>query len=196
MSRVAKPSIRVEEKGLNLVLLHNLSVNFDLTPSEAVERGLPGNDTRIDDYPPDLWTNGKSGIAGQVTIPLYVLPATRTAFWARRMQSESGIDFGSPAEVAAINSAIRTNSYLELELLWNMYLNDFIALGQSDSSLWRDPQTGKPLAVWLHLNYLPQQPTPSGFYLIQTLAPSPDGDHDLPQEIVCRHALVGAAYVP
>lgn len=192
MTHSTKPAIRIEKKWPNLVLLQGLTVNYDLAPSEAIERGLPGNDPRIADYPQELWTNGKSGIVESVTIPLYVLPVTRTTLWARKMQS--GIGFGSPAEVAAINSAIRTNGYLKLELLRNMHLSDFVSLGEVDSSLWQDPQTSKPLAVGLHLNYLPQQPTPSGFYLLPTVDSSWAEKGDLPTELPSRWVLVGAAF--
>jgi len=117
----------------NSVLIHGVTINYDLPPAKAVS-GLPSNPHIASDYLKELWNGGKSGIVKGVTIPL-CWPRNRfDTTRGRELQREIG--YGLPAELVVLfqegNHAGRIR-----HRLWDIGIRWIVALGESDRAIWR-----------------------------------------------------------
>jgi hypothetical protein len=119
--------VKVEVVSRNLVVVHEVVVNYDQTPAEAM-KGLPNNDPLIADYPQYLWSGGKVGIVEGVSIPIHFPRRYFTTAEGRKAQSEIG--YGLPAEIAALKGEDIRRA-LRAKRIWAL-----VALCQSNEQLW------------------------------------------------------------
>lgn len=136
--------VRVEVAGPNLIVVHDLTVNYDQTPAEAM-KGLPHNRPDVANYPQRLWNGGKSGIVEGVSIPLHLPRRGFTIADGRRAQQEIG--YGCPADVAALKGEYARKA-LRAEDLWAL-----VALRQSNEQLWLFDGNHHPVFLDLVLCY-------------------------------------------
>jgi hypothetical protein len=160
---------RVEVVSRNLIVVHEVDVNYDQTPAEAT-KGLPNNNPLIAQYPQDLWSGGKVGIVEGVSVPIHFPRRYFTTAEGRKAQSEIG--YGLPAEIATLKGG-DIRQALRNEGIWAL-----VALCQSDEQLWRFGSSFRPVFSCLDLRY-------HGFHLNFA-------DVDWPSS----NALVGAPQVP
>jgi len=160
---------RIETASRNLIVVGDLTVNYDQTPAEAIE-GMNNNSLIASDYPQALWSGGKSGVVEGVTIPIYWPREPFSISEGRRLQSEIG--YGLPAELAALrDEEIR-------KALWDMGVWWIVTLGQSNEVLWQHGGDFRPVCLDLDPDY-------HGFNLDYA-------DYDWGS----RNAFVGAPQVP
>jgi len=118
----------VEIVNRNLIVVQDLTVSYDQTPSEAMAE-LPNNNSLVADHPQELWSGGKSGVVEGVSIPIQFPRHRFTTVEGRQAQSEIG--YGLPADVAALKGE-DVRQALRAEGIWAL-----VALCQSDEQLWR-----------------------------------------------------------
>lgn len=131
---------RIEVVSRNLIVVHDCTVNYDQTPSEAME-GLPNNNPDVANYPQRLWNGGESGIVEGVDISICI--PRRYVTTAKGREAQAAIGYGCPAVLAALKGEdIRKEP--RAEDLWAL-----VALRQSNEQLWQFDGDYRPSYLYL-----------------------------------------------
>ncbi len=138
--------MQIEVVSRNLIKVHDVIVDYDQTPAEAI-KGLPYNNPLIaTSYPQGLWNGGKTGRVEGVTIPVCAPSRWFSTEDERKFQQEIG--FGNPAELAALKRE-DVHQTLSAEGIWWV-----VSLRENDEDLWLAPDGGRrPVFIDLYPRY-------------------------------------------
>lgn len=124
---------RVEMLPSGIIVVHDLTVNYDLTPAEAIE-GLPHNNPLITpDFDPARWNGWKSGAVSGVSIPLYFPGRVFSTADGRRGLTEQNLGYAVPADLVPISKDAEIRQALIDMGIWYI-----LALDENEEKLWRD----------------------------------------------------------
>lgn len=168
--------VRVETPSPNLILVHDLLVNYDQNWREAIKSIKGFSDTGpliTASFSQRLWNGSESGVVEGVTIPIYWPRQSFYPSTGRQMQNEIG--YGFPAVLAALalgGEDVR-------KTLLGMGIRSIASLCPSDEMLWRRYKAVRHVCLVLVDHY-------RGFILS-------DGYYDLE---TASTALIGTPQVP
>lgn len=147
MSQV-KSQVEVVRKG-RLVVVHNVSVNYDQPVAEAI-LGLPYNNSLISSIPQAIWNGGKKGTV-KTNIHLARADGALSTERGRQFLRGQNLNPCVSAEISALKPFC--------EELWNAGVFWAVALASSDQALWRHSR-GNLRVVYLYFD-----PDDRGFFL-------------------------------
>lgn len=123
---------RVKRLPSGIIMVHDLTVNYDLSPAEAIE-GLPNNESLItSDFNPARWNSRKSGIVSG-DIPLYFPQCDFSTNTGRQGLVEQNLGYAVPANLVPISKDAEIR-----RALIDMGICYILALDKNDKKLWRD----------------------------------------------------------
>ncbi len=140
---------RVERLKSGIVVVRRCTVNYDLTPAEAIE-GLSYNDDLIgSSYDPAYWNGGKSGIIEGATIPLLFPRHVFTITEGRQGLVAQNVGYGVPADLVPLKDKEVRRALIDVGIWW------VAAFDKSGEALWQDPvHARRVVSLSLHPRYL------------------------------------------